>query len=259
MSDSKDLTGLLGQYPEIVALALMAGGWILAYFSRRSVGAAIIWINEHSIRWSSRTRPVLSHVFGKALQQITYWGIITVFVILGLSQVGSGALSTWIDRLWALASHVLIAVLILAVAHILGSLARNLLSGLSGKVGLTALPRMAYGLVVGVGLITALSHLGLDVTFITQMLLIVVGIFFAGLALAFAIGARSLVANLAAQEELSHYKPGDRLVVEQIEGTVIEVNRTGLVLVTEQGTARVPASKLAETTILLISQDPGDE
>jgi hypothetical protein len=158
-----------------------------------------------------------------------------------------------------LASHVLIAVVILAVAHILGSLARSVLSGLSRKAGLSALPRMTYALVLGVGLITALSHLGLDVTFITQMLLIVVGVFFAGLALAFAIGARTLVANLAAQEELSHYKPGDRLVVEHIEGTVIEVNRTGLVLVTEKGTARVPAAKLAETTILSINQDSGDE
>jgi hypothetical protein len=239
-------------------MILIAGGWVLAYFARRGVAAVVLRVNTQSVRWGSRARPALSEAFGRALQQIVYWGIVLVFILLGLSHVGGNPLSAPLDRLWMLASHVLIALAILAISHILGSLARGLLNGFSRKTGLIALPRMAYGLIVGVGLVTALSHLGLNVTFITQMVLIVTGVFFAGLAFAFAGGARTLVANLAANEELNRYKPGDQLVVEDIEGTVIEIHRTGMVLTTSRGLVRIPASKFAESAILLVNQGDGD-
>lgn len=259
MSGNNDFAAWLNQFPEVVALMLVAGGWILAYFARRWVSSTVLWVNDRSTRWTTRSRPILSPTFGKALQQIVYWGIVATFIILGLSHVGSGSFAGWIDRLWALISHLLIALAILATGHILGSLARSLLGGLSNRANLAALPRLAYVVIVGVSLIMALSHMGLNVTFITQIVLVVIGVFFAGLALAFSLGARSLVANLAAQDEINRYKPGDRLVIEDVEGTVIELNRTGMVLSTTRGLVRVPASKFAETAVLLVVAETGDE
>lgn len=259
MSGNNDFAAWMSQFPEVMALVLVAGGWVLAHFARRGVAAALDWINELSARRSSRNRPVLSSAFGKALQQLVYWGIVAASVFLALSGLGSGPLTGWIDQLWGLVVRVLAALAILAASHILGSMARSLLSGFSRKANLAALPRMAYVAIVGVGLVTALSHLGLDVTFITHIVLILIAVCFAGLALAFALGARTLVANLAAQEDLNRYKPGDYLVVEETEGTVIEINRTGLVLSTERGLARIPAAKLSETVVLLINQDSNDE
>jgi hypothetical protein len=259
MSGSTEIAGWVSQFPEVVAILLVAGGWILAHFARRGVATAVALINEHSIRWSSRNRPVLSAAFGKALQQIVYWGLVVAFIILALSSLESGPLNGWIDQLWVLTLHVLAALVILAAGHILGSMARSLLTGFSSKKNLAALPRLAYIAIVGISLVMALSHLGLDVTFITQIALILTGVCFAGMALAFALGARTLVANLAAQDELNRYKTGDRLLVENVEGTVIEINRTGLVLSTEKGLARIPAVKFAESVILLIDQDSNDE
>lgn len=259
MPGRDEIAGWLSQFPGVVAFILIATGWILAYFARRWVAAFILWINDQSILKTSRTRPALSPAFGKALQQITFWGIVTAFVILGFSHIGSGPISIWIDKIWMLTSHVLIAIAILAAGHILGSLARGFLGEFSGKTGLGALPRLAYGLIAGISLVMALSHLGLDVSFISQLVLLVFGVFFTGLALAFAFGAKTLVANLTAHEELNRYKPGDRLLVDDIEGTVVEIGRTGVLLATSKGLAHIPASKFAETAVLLISQDSSDE
>lgn len=259
MSGSSDIAGWLSRYPEIVALILVIGGWILAFIARRWVATAMQWINDRSTRWSNRPRSVLSPAFGKMLQGVVFWGIGAAFIILGLSVVGTGSFAEWIDRLWALTSHLLVALAILAASHIIGSLARNLLGGLSGRANLASLPRVVYGLIVAVGLFMALGHLGLNVTFVTQIVLVFSGVFFAGLALAFALGARTLVANLAAQDEMNRYKPGDRLVIEDIEGTVIELNRTGLVLSTPKGLVRIPAAKFAENAVLLVTPERNDE
>lgn len=60
MPESIDIAGWPGQYPEVIALILVAGGWILAYFARRWVASAVLWINERSTRWTPRSRSVLA-------------------------------------------------------------------------------------------------------------------------------------------------------------------------------------------------------
>jgi len=259
MSGINDLAAWINQFPEFIAVLLIAGGWILAHFARRGMTALITRINERSIHWSSRTHPVLSPPFGKFLRQFTFWIILAAFFFLAMSHLGQRSLSGWFDSLWTLSHHILIALAILAAGHILGSLTRNLVSGFSHKFNLLALPRLVYGVIFGMAAVTALGHLGLDVSFITQVILIIFGVFFAGLALAFALGSKALVANLTAQGETRQYKPGDRLMVDDIEGTVVEITRTAVVMSTPQGLVRVPASRFAEAAILLVHAEDGDE
>jgi small-conductance mechanosensitive channel len=106
---------------------------------------------------------------------------------------------------------------------------------------------------------TGLQHMGLDVSFIGQLLILVLGAGIGGLALAFALGARRHVANLVAHAMVARYRPGDRIRIGDIEGVVIEVHRVGVDLVTDEGVVTVPAALFADRPVLRRTPTTGQD
>lgn len=259
MPGSGTISKWLGDHPELIAVLLVVAGWVIARLVRRAVAAAIPWINRKTARWGSEAGALISPAFSKAMQFVVYWGILVTSVVAALYLMGGGSLGAWLDRLLGVVPQILVALGILAAGHLLGLLASSLLLKYSPTADREALPLIAYGVVVGTAAITALEQLGLDVSFLTHILLVVVTVFLAGLALAFALGARALVANLSAQGEVQRYKPGDQLRVGDVEGTVVKIHRTGVILSTSEGLAAVPASKFATSTVIEIRTEPAED
>ncbi|MFN2349328.1 MAG: hypothetical protein ABR558_07120, partial [Thioalkalivibrio sp.] len=86
--------------------------------------------------------------------------------------------------------------------------------------------------------------------FITQLSLITLASLLGGLSIAFALGARQYVANLVAQPEMTRYASGDRLRIDDDEGVIVEIYRTGLTLETDQGLVSIPAARLASGRVV---------
>jgi hypothetical protein len=252
-------SGWLEYLPEVTALLIVLAGWLLGRAASHAVSVGLPWINRISIRWGAQPGDLLTPAFTKGLQILVFWGILLTSVIIGLQLIGEGELTGWLDGLSGFAPQLLITLGILVLGHVLGLMARSLVSGQAGSPGGRVLPSAAYGVVITVAVVTAFKHLGLDLTFITQIMLVITSVFFAGLALAFALGAKTLVANLVAQGELQRYKAGDLLLIDGIEGTVQEVHRTGLVLSTEQGLASIPAARFAEAIVIKQHTDPSED
>ena len=258
MTALEGTTGWLNQSPEFLAVLFIVTAILLAFLVRKGLATLIPWVNRTSVRLGSKSDPMLSPEFSRLTTQIAFWGILLAGFVLAFSLLGDGEFSSWLERGWAFIARLLVALSILAAGHVLGSLTRGVLGGPSRKLEFNALPDMAYAAIAGAALLMALSHLGLDISFITQLVLVIVAVFFAGLALAFALGAKTLVANLAAGNELMNYKQGDRLRVDGIEGAIAEIHRTGVVLSTEEGLARIPAKKFAEATVIVLHQEEDD-
>jgi len=251
MSMSELSAGLMDHFPEIFAIVIVAVGWILARVARHAVASGLPRINRISTSWNAQRGAMVTPAFVQMLQALVFWGILLSSVIFGLMVIGSGELKGWLDGLLTFGVQLLIAFGILALGHILGVLTRDLIKDLPAAHDIGSLPRLAYVAIMAIAAVTALRQLGLALTFLTQILLVVITVLLAGLALAFALGARSLVANLAAQGELQRYRPGDRIIIDGIEGTVLEIHRTGIVLSTEQGRTSIPASKFAEMAVTM--------
>lgn len=255
----EEIGAWLSNFPEVIAILVVAFGWLLARLLRRAVGTGLPMFNKLTTSWGTPDGALLTSGFTRAMQSIVYWGTLLISVMFGLFLLSGGEPGQWIDGLLFFMSQILVALAIIVSGHVLGLLARRLLGALPGTARMTQLPITAYVLIVLIAVLTALKNLGLDVSFVTQVLLIFFSVFLASVALAFALGARSLVANLTAQGELKRYKPGDRLIVDSISGTVLEIHRTGIVLSTQQGVACVPASKFAESTVIETRTGDDDE
>jgi len=117
-------------------------------------------------------------------------------------------------------------------------------------------PGLVHAGVVTVAVITGLQQLGIDISFITQLALVLLASLVGGLSIAFALGARRYVANLMAQPELARYGTGERLRIDADEGVVVEIHRTGLILATDEGLVSIPAARLAEGRVVRITSEP---
>lgn len=241
-------------FPEIIAVLIIAAGVLLAYAVRRLLLHAAPWLNRVAARSNMARGPLLSTGFTRVAAGTAFWGILVASLVLGFAFLGSGErgllLATVSQWLW----RILVALGIVLAGHVIGLMLRDVLRGLVRKAEFSALPQMAYLLVIGIAIVTALEHLGLNISFLTQVALVFVSVFLIGLALAFALGARTLVSNLAAQSELQRYRPGDRIVVDGLEGTVLEIDRTGMVVSTANGQARIPGARFAELTVVLLRE-----
>lgn len=252
MAGTSSVGGWIGGSPELLAVLTLVAGLALALLLRKGVSTLGEWANRLALRSGSRSAHAVSPVFLQVLRFTVFWGILMAAVIRSLAYFGDqGGL---IDELWSFVTRFLVALAIVAAGHVLGVLARNLAESLLRKRerDLATLPQIAYGLTLGVAVIMALAHLGLDVSLITAVALIAFATFLGAVGLAFALGARSLVANLTARSELERYRPGDRLRVDGTEGIVLEIDRMAIVLATEEGQARIPAARFAESTVLIL-------
>ncbi|MEX1310769.1 MAG: hypothetical protein AB1Z65_10150, partial [Candidatus Sulfomarinibacteraceae bacterium] len=85
---------------------------------------------------------------------------------------------------------------------------------------------------------------------------VTLGSVLAAAALAFGLGARSSVANLIAAKYVAQFcEIGQKIQLEDVEGTVVGLTRTAVILETEKGRIIMPAELFQETHTLLVSND----
>ena len=75
------------------------------------------------------------------------------------------------------------------------------------------------------------------------------------IALAFSLGAKTTVENLLAAQAIGRtYHEGDRIRIGDIEGRILRITRTGLIVETESGQTLIPARRFHEDISIQLSQ-----
>ena len=149
--------------------------------------------------------------------------------------------------------------LIVLSGYLVGVMTRSLLAGLMG-VGVDHLvPRLSQALVVTAAVLTGLAQTAIDISFISDVIVILLAFFFGGLSLAFALGSRQLVENLLARRALDRYSVGDLVQVDGAKGRIIEILSTAVILEAEQGILTVPTSRFVESEVLLLDETEAED
>lgn len=264
LSDSfRQFVGALGAYlPSLLgAAALLLGGWLIARILRglilrvgtgmdRLVHAAGVRAGhaQWRIRW-----PVSRVVAG-----VVFWVIILFFVTAAAASLGLPTLADWLGRVIAYLPAIVAAGAIVFVGYLLGSLARSAVTGAGTSAGLeqaALLGRLVYLLILALTIIFAIGQIGLDVSLLVNIATIAVAAVCGGLALAFGLGAGGSVGNIiAAHYVRKAYAVGQRVRIEELEGTILELASTAVVLDTVDGRAMVPARAFSEKASLLLDE-----
>lgn len=242
---------------EVVALIVLVVGVFVAAAARRLVRQLLHAMDRWLAQQSTASGDILTPTFIKGLERTSFWLIVVVAVVLALRALGMGGFSTLIEDVTGYVPRLVIAIAIVGGGHLIGILARALVVRLNDSIHTNdLLPRIAHATILLVAVVMAVQQLQIDITFVTQLLLVLLGIGSGGLALAFALGARQHVANLIARSELKRFSIGERIRVDGQEGTIVEIRQTGLDLLTTEGVASIPASRFSAIVVIrLVESD----
>ncbi len=248
---------LIDAYPEVTAVLVLALGFVLGRLAQAAAGQGLALADRLVARYGTRQQALFSPLFRRVFGLFTYGTVLVISVVLAVRLLDIEQISSWLDSALAYAPRFVIGLFIIGIGNVLGALLRNLSAGLVAGGDPNALaPRLVHAGVVVIAVITGLQQLGIDISFVTQISLVLLASLLGGLSLAFALGARQLVANLLAQPDLARYHTGERLRIDEDDGVVVEIHRTGLVLATDEGLVAIPAARLAAGRVIRITSAP---
>lgn len=255
------ITTVVALIPDLFgALILLLIGWLLAGFLKLVVSRLIQSINHFLVgtllgtRWEIIRIPATAQtLFG----QIVFWVTMLVFIAIAVRLVGFTGAAAWLDRLVVYLPSLLAGGLIIVSGFILGAVMRKLITHTAAAADVSQPQRLGQLVqvsVVVVGLVIGLGQIGIDVTFLIILFGIVVAAVLAGFALAFGLGAKTLVENLIANQHVKQIiKPGQLAQFGTQRGRVLEFTATGIMLESDQGRIVVPARLCLQQSFELLA------
>ncbi len=248
--------------PELIgALLLLFAGWLIASLCRmlvakliRTLDALLLKAAQKRGLHQSQTRS-----FARIGSDIVFWGVLLFFVASSANLLGWQMFSGVSAALLTYLPNVLAGFLIILAGVALSGVARSAVISTAESTGITQvdlLARLVQLSILLTAVVIGVEQLGINVNFLTTTLIVVAGVLLSGAALAFGLGAKHFVANIiGAQTIRHHYQLGQLIKIGDVEGYLLEVTPTIIVLDTEQGRASIPAKLFHEQVSQSIEDD----
>lgn len=262
LSDALDiwLARALAYVPSAVgALLLLLLGWIVARLLRSWTARSFARLNR-----MVAGRPVADELKASgadrlasgAASLIVFWLVWLVFLAAAGEVLGLTVVTRGLSRLAQYLPNIFGAVLVVLAGLVLSNLARGALARTATSAGLDFGPVLARAVRVVILLVAgviALDQLGVDSGLLVVSTNILLASLIGGVALAFALGSRTAVANVLAMHYVTRtYRVGQRVRLSDLEGEIVEFTRNGAVIASEEGRVLVPGYEFSERRSTLV-------
>lgn len=252
----------------LVAAALVLVGYIAARILRAiAVRLLRIWSNrlagrvgrlfrnkdlESRLRKTGSDKPL-----AETVGRFVFWLVFLLFLVAATQALGLPVISAWVAGLASYFPRVLAAALVVLLGALASTLARNAVATAAKRASFAyadVLGRVTQSIIILITLVVAFDQLGLEITFLIVILAIMAGTMLGGAALAFGLGAKTAVANIIASHYvLKTYRVGHQVRIDDIQGRILEINPTSVVIASPDGRIIVPSKKFNEETSRLIT------
>jgi hypothetical protein len=239
--------------PQILgAILVLLVGWFVAQLLRVSTRRLIRGLDS---LWGGGTQDSAGQLRAKRTHAIiagnvVFWVTLIFFIATAANLAGWEMLSGWMDNLVIYLPNLVSGLLIILGGFLMSNFVRKGVISAADSAGMAqsnVLARIAQVVVIFTTLLIGIDQIGINVDFLTNVLIVTVGVLLAGAALAFGLGARTLIANLIGAQYLrKHCRIGEQMRLGDLEGTIVEVTQTSIVLDTEYGRAVIPAKMFQE-------------
>ena len=247
--------------PNLVgAVILMLTGWIVGRLLRASVRRIAGGVMARLGRLSgsgdlhASSHPAIVEILASGV----YWLVFTVFLLAAVHLLQLPILRSLVAEAGAYLPHLVAASVIVLVGYVAGGLARGAIVRATRSSGVAygdLLGRIAQTAVVLIALVVAVEELGIDNTFLVMASGIFLASTLGGAAVAFGLGARTSVGNLLASHYVQrNFRPGHVVRIGTIEGRILEIGETSVVLETAEGRVHIPARLFSEEISTLLAE-----
>jgi len=236
--------------PNIIgALVVIVAGWLLAKLLRTLTQRGLRGLVRLSYglqRSGMAGRPLIQERSIAALGAIVFWATILLFLTAATQVLGLGVFTEWLSSVVAYLPALLAGLLILVAGFVFSLLAKDLVTAAANSAHVAyaeLLGRSVQILIFSMAVVIGIDQVGINVTFLVVIVAITLGMIFGGMALAFGLGARQLVANILATHYVRQmYHIGDHISIGALQGRISHINSVSVVLETPLGRRHVPTA-----------------
>jgi small-conductance mechanosensitive channel len=252
---------IVAQQPRLLsAVALLVAGLGLALLLRllavRIMRALERVVPARALR-DGLPRLTLERRLSDVVGLIVFWTVFLFFIAAAADTIGLPALGASVAGLGYYIPRLLGAVLVVVVGMVAGNLARDAVTATAAAAG--APFAAAVGQIVRVAILVAacliaVGQLGIDITLLTAILSVTIAAVLGAFALAFGLGARTTVGNIIGAHYLRQtFESGHVVRFGAIEGTVVAITSTAVVIRVPEGRVIVPAKQFSEQISVLVT------
>jgi len=235
------------------AVAVLVVGWFVAHILRiatRKLIRGLDSILQGAAPDEGARQLKIRRSYAVIAGNAVFWIVFIFFIAAAANMLGWKMLSSWMDSVVIYLPSLISGLLIILAGFLLSNLVKAGVISAAGSAGMAqgdVLGRVSQMVVIFTSLVIGIEQIGINVDFLTNVLIVIIGVLLAGAALAFGLGARSLVANIIGAQQLrKHCRIGEQMLSGEIEGSIIEVTQTCIVLDTEYGRSVIPAKLFQE-------------
>lgn len=235
------------------AVALLFAGWIVAHICRiisaKFVGSLDSLLRNSVSLDDSQPRKPKRH-YSLIISKLVFWIVILFFVALSTHLLGWNLISNSITGIGVYLPNLIAGLIAILAGFVLAKIVRKAVVSTALSTGIehaALLGRIVQLTIIFTALIIGIEQIGINVDFVTNILVVSVGMLFAGGALAFGLGAKTLIANIIGAQYLrKHCRIAEVMQIGDIEGSIVEVTQTSIVLDTDLGRTVIPAKYFQE-------------
>jgi small-conductance mechanosensitive channel len=230
--------------PKVLAMiVVLVLGYLIARFVARAITVLSQKIGLEVAAERSGLADSMQHMGIKRnvsaiVGTIVFWLLMCVFIMAAVNILGLQDVSAAMYSVVSYIPKLLVATLVVVIGLLVASFLRGVVATSADRVGLTYAEHLANGFYYVLVLVTfhaALTHLGMNLELLENMILIAFGALAIGFALAFGLGGRDVIGGiLAGYYVRQRLQAGDHVTVGQLEGTVREVGPVATVIETEE-------------------------
>jgi hypothetical protein len=232
-----------GYLPQVLgAIIVLVIGWLGAKMLRGLTSKVLRVCGIVELSQKIKFNDMLAKIgICSSLDQIIggliYYMVLLIVLISASEILGFTVVLNTLNTFIAYLPHVLGAFLILIIALYLAKVIKEGIASASSSLNIAyagALSAILEILIVGLGIVMALTELGLDMTIFTANITIIIAGIVLAMALSIGLGSRSIMSNVLARYYIAQlFHVGDKVSLAGKKGTIIKLTPVSVVIKTE--------------------------
>lgn len=258
---------LIASFPSIItALVVLIVGWGLAWVLRKAVQRLFRRLTGRMDRGSGQrawSEAVADPGAGNAAANGVYWLVLLTTFMVAIDALGVRVFDKWIAAFASYLPRIIIALAVIfagvTASRFAGKAMQRAAARLPHAQAVTLARLTQVAIVVATALIAA-EQLGIDVSLLTDVLLIALAASLGGAALAFGLGARELMADILAMHYVSRFfRIGQIVRMGSDQGRIVRTTSTSVFLENPDGELWIPGRHFVDQPCALLNQEEDRE
>jgi len=186
------------------------------------------------------------------------WIMFLVFLIIAADIMNWGIVSEEIGNLLRYLPRLFSAIALFMIGIYIAKFVKKGIQGFYESFdlsGATIISSLVFYIIAILITVTALNQAGIDTTVITNNISIILGAFLLAVAIGFGLGSKEVIGDLLRTfYTRKNYEAGDKVKVNDIQGTIESIDNICMTLNTEKGKIIIPIKDVVNSSIEILKK-----